>query len=32
MLIALLTRLIANLERIAGIEASPGTQSSEKGD
>ncbi|HEY1850406.1 MAG TPA: MarR family transcriptional regulator [Candidatus Binataceae bacterium] len=32
MLIALLTRLIANLDRIAGIEASPGTQSSEKGD
>ncbi len=32
LLIALLTRLIANLDRIAGVEASPGTQGSKKGD
>jgi MarR family transcriptional regulator for hemolysin len=31
MLITLLTRLIANLDRIAGVEVSPGTQGSEKG-
>lgn len=31
-LIALLTRLIANLDRIASVEASPGTSISEKGD
>ena len=28
LLIALLTRLIANLDRIAGVEASPGAQGS----
>jgi DNA-binding MarR family transcriptional regulator len=32
LLIALLTRLIANLDRIASVEASPGTPISEKGD
>jgi MarR family transcriptional regulator for hemolysin len=32
MLITLLTRLIANLDRIAGVEASPGAAISEKGD
>jgi MarR family transcriptional regulator for hemolysin len=32
MLIALLTRLIANLDRIAGVEASPGSQGSKRGD
>jgi MarR family transcriptional regulator for hemolysin len=32
LLIELLTRLIANLDRIAGVEASPGTQGSKKGD
>jgi MarR family transcriptional regulator, transcriptional regulator for hemolysin len=32
LLIALLTRLIANLDRVASIEASPGTPISEKGD
>jgi MarR family transcriptional regulator, transcriptional regulator for hemolysin len=32
MLITLLTRLIANLDRIAGVEVSPGTAISEKGD
>jgi len=31
LLIALLTRLIANLDRIASVEASPGTPISEKG-
>jgi DNA-binding MarR family transcriptional regulator len=31
-LIALLTRLIANLDQIASVEASPGTPISEKGD
>jgi hypothetical protein len=31
LLIALLTRLIANLDRVAGVEASPGTPISEKG-
>jgi hypothetical protein len=31
-LIALLTRLIANLDRIAGVEASAGTQGSVKGE
>jgi MarR family transcriptional regulator, transcriptional regulator for hemolysin len=31
LLIALLTRLIANLDRIAGVEASPGAQGSVKG-
>jgi hypothetical protein len=30
LLIALLTRLIANLDRVAGVEASPGTPISEK--
>ena len=32
LLIALLTRLIANLDRIASVEASPGTPISEKED
>lgn len=32
LLITLLTRLIANLDRIASVEASPGTSISEKGD
>ena len=32
LLIALLKRLIANLDRIASVEASPGTPISEKGD
>src|ERR1700751_2643482 len=32
LLIALLTRLIANLDRVASAEASPGTPISEKGD
>jgi len=32
MLISLLTRLIANLDRIAGVESSPGTPTPEKGD
>lgn len=32
LLVALLTRLIANLDRIASAEASPGTPSSEKDD
>jgi MarR family transcriptional regulator for hemolysin len=32
LLIELLTRLIANLDRIAGVEAAPGTQGSKKGD
>jgi DNA-binding MarR family transcriptional regulator len=32
LLIALLTRLIANLDRLASVEASPGTPISEKGD
>jgi len=32
LLIALLTRLIANLDRIVSVEASPGTPISEKGD
>ena len=32
LLIELLTRLIANLDRIAGVEASPGAAISEKGD
>ena len=32
LLVALLTRLIANLDRIASVEASPGTLISEKGD
>ena len=32
LLVALLTRLIANLDRIASVEASPGTPTSEKGD
>ncbi|MDT9600248.1 MarR family winged helix-turn-helix transcriptional regulator [Sphingosinicella rhizophila] len=31
-LIALLTRLIANLDRLAGVEAPPGTPVSDKGD
>src|SRR5580704_17981588 len=32
LLVALLTRLIANLDRVASVEASPGTPISEKGD
>lgn len=32
LLVTLLTRLIANLDRIASVEASPGTPISEKGD
>ena len=32
LLVALLTRLIANLDRVASVEASPGTSISEKGD
>ena len=32
LLVALLTRLIANLDRIASVEASPGTPIPEKGD
>ena len=32
LLIALLTRLITNLDRVANVEASPGTPMSEKGD
>ena len=32
LLIALLTRLIANLDRVAAVEASPGAPMSEKGD
>ena len=32
LLIELLTRLIANLDRIAGVEASPGSQGSKRGD
>jgi hypothetical protein len=32
LLVALLTRLIANLDWVAGVEASPGTPISEKGD
>jgi len=31
LLVALLTRLIANLDRVASVEASPGTPTSEKG-
>ena len=31
-LVALLTRLIANLDRVASVEASPGAPISEKGD
>src|SRR5215510_7296999 len=31
LLVALLTRLIANLDRVASVEASPGTPVSEKG-
>ena len=32
LLVALLTRLIANLDRVASVEASPGAPISEKGD
>jgi DNA-binding MarR family transcriptional regulator len=32
LLVALLTRLIANLDRVASVEASPGTPISEKAD
>ena len=32
LLIALLTRLIANLDQLAGVDASPGAPSSAKGD
>ena len=32
LLVDLLTRLIANLDRVANVEASPGTQIYEKGD
>jgi hypothetical protein len=32
LLVALLTRLIANLDQITSVEASPGTPISEKGD
>ena len=32
LLVALLTRLIASLDRVASVEASPGTPMSEKGD
>jgi MarR family transcriptional regulator for hemolysin len=32
LLVALLTRLIANLDRVASVEASPGTPISEKWD
>jgi DNA-binding MarR family transcriptional regulator len=32
LLVVLLTRLIANLDRVASVEASPGTPISEKGD
>ena len=32
LLVALLTRLIANLDRVASVDASPGTPISEQGD
>lgn len=32
LLVALLTRLIANLDRVAGVDGSPGTPISETGD
>jgi hypothetical protein len=32
LLIALLTRMIANLDQLAGVDPSPGAPTSEKGD